>query len=260
LTAALSALALASPAVAASGDQEVLPHASDGSNAQANYQQEAGIFVRADAQTNYEKQLSMFLSANPQPQAVDQEAPAIQQNAYWKSMAAWWESVPWDAVAGQWGCVPGVHEVRFNLPDEKGVVGAVIGGVTGCGAVVSDQVLSALALPIARSTQQSAFGTQNVTVCSPWGLTYRHCLITNGGLLTAQFTYYSSGNITGSSRAGLVGAGQPCAQGSLIALGPIGIGSYGSSWSATGSYNLSTQYSASFVISYGVYSRYCDVL
>lgn len=243
LTAAISAVAISAPAAAAP-DEEAQSKAP----------------VSAGAQIAYETQLDTFLASNPQPIAPSAGATAAQQNAYWKSMSSWWDAVPWEAVAGQWGCDAGVEGVNFNPADKNGVVSASHGGVMDCGVVLDDLTLAAVSTPVARSDQEAQLGIL-ASYCSPSGASYRHCLSTSGTTLTATFQYLSSGNITGASRAGFVGVGNPCAQGSVVALGPVGIGAYGSVWYASGTINQNSQYSASFIVGgSGVYSRYCAIL
>jgi len=88
--------------------------------------------VDRNAQIIYEAELSAFLEANPQPSQADFDQTVDGQNAYWRTMVDWWEAVPWDAVAGQWGCQSSTQAVEFHPPDEAGVISASHGGVGTC--------------------------------------------------------------------------------------------------------------------------------
>lgn len=85
------------------------------------------------AQASYAAEVDSFLSARPEPQSGQFGFTVDEQNGYWAARAAWWEAVPWAAVAGQWGCTTGAVSVAFNSPREDGVVTAGFGGSGDCG-------------------------------------------------------------------------------------------------------------------------------
>ena len=87
------------------------------------------------AQVAYEHEVATFLATNSEPSRSDFDQDVEGQNAYWRAMGAWWESAPWQAVAGQWGCTIQVDTVTFNPADNQGVITAGHGGMGTCGGV-----------------------------------------------------------------------------------------------------------------------------
>jgi len=86
-------------------------------------------------QVAYENAVASFLLENSEPQSGDFDSSTEGRNDYWRAMAAWWESIPWEAVAGQWGCLSSGSTVTFNPADERGVITAGHGGTGTCGGV-----------------------------------------------------------------------------------------------------------------------------
>lgn len=103
------------------------------------------------AQAAYESELAKFLVNSPKPSPADFESSVEGQNAYWQAVGAWWESVPWDAVAGQWGCESGIQGVTFNPATEAGVITAGYGGTGDCGGFVLENP-SILSVPETRTS------------------------------------------------------------------------------------------------------------
>ncbi len=64
----------------------------------------------------HEQELRTFLSNTPPPSPALRAGGVDAQNDYWEAQAAWWDSVPWESVAGQWGCTVGETSVSFNSP------------------------------------------------------------------------------------------------------------------------------------------------
>lgn len=105
------------------------------------------------AQLAFENELATFLASNPAP-TQDDYAPDVEgQNQYWQAIAAWWTEVPWDAVAGQWGCVNTGSSVSFNPIDEAGIISAGYGGSGSCGGVEVHDSAIIFAVPETRTTQ-----------------------------------------------------------------------------------------------------------
>ncbi|WP_157432096.1 hypothetical protein [Agromyces italicus] len=109
------------------------------------------IDVSPAAQAEYEAELVAFLEANPRPESGDFTHSVDGRNSYWKSIAAWWEAVPWEAVAGQWGCTSGGVGVTFNPPDEQGISSAGYGGMIDCGTLYESGTVPLLTEPVPRS-------------------------------------------------------------------------------------------------------------
>lgn len=112
-------------------------------------------------QDAYAAQVSTFLATHPQPSMPSTDDPAIQ-NAYWKSEVAFWDSVPWKAVAGQWGCSFQSYQASFNPTDSDGVRSAGYGTLTNCGPDSTDSLTAVVSQPISRVaaiSQDSALAT-----------------------------------------------------------------------------------------------------
>jgi hypothetical protein len=103
------------------------------------------------SQSEFEAVLVEFLRENPAPESGDFAQSADGRNEYWRTVASWWDRVPWDAVAGQWGCTAGGVSVTFNPPDAAGVSSAGYGGVIDCGTRYSTGTIPLLTEPIPRS-------------------------------------------------------------------------------------------------------------
>jgi len=103
-------------------------------------------------QSEYESEVTDFLANNPKPETADFGYSVDGQNQYWRAMAAWWESVPWVAVAGQWGCESQAVGVTFNPPDSQGVITAGRGGTGSCGGVSIGGNQAIFSIPESRST------------------------------------------------------------------------------------------------------------
>jgi len=103
-------------------------------------------------QAEYEKEVAAFLESNPEPQSADFDYSVDGRNVYWRALGSWWDSVPWVAVAGQWGCVSQAATVTFNPPDEHGVITAGRGGIGHCGGVVISNNPAVFSLPETRAT------------------------------------------------------------------------------------------------------------
>jgi len=88
-------------------------------------------------QASFESKVANFLSTVPQPVASDFGYTTEGQNTYWRAMAEWYDSEPWNAVAGQWGC-EGSQSATFNPANDSGVVVAAYGGVSTCGGFELD--------------------------------------------------------------------------------------------------------------------------
>lgn len=102
-------------------------------------------------EAGYEAELVAFLETNPRPESGDFDHTVNGRNSYWQSLASWWEQVPWDAVAGQWGCTSGGVEVNFNPADSEGVSSAGYGGMIDCGTRYDSGTVPMLTEPTPRS-------------------------------------------------------------------------------------------------------------
>jgi len=219
--------------------------------------QEAGAgpaSLKPQEQQNYESELSEFLDSSPEPTPLANNASVDEQNKYEETLAAWWETVPWDAVAGQWGCDSVVEEITFNPVNADGVTTASHGGMMQCDEIFSPSELAVVSLPELRS--ESDFSVLATRCNPPGGDSW--CLSTSGTTLTASFQYQGAGNVTGKARAGQPGVGSSCGLGILIATGPVGIGNQGAVWYASGTINQNSYYSSSFIIgSSSIYGTWC---
>lgn len=66
----------------------------------------------------YEPELETFLSEHPGPVLdFSSDGSIASLNAFYAAEVAWWNSVPWEAVAGQWGCSFQSFQASFNPPD-----------------------------------------------------------------------------------------------------------------------------------------------
>jgi len=212
------------------------------------------------AEVGFEQQVAAFLEENPKPTDVARGSSASATSQHATAMADWWASVPWSAVAGQWGCEAGVDEVSLLQDEVTQALSATRSGVMHCGEKLTPEQLTVVATPEPRSDLEAQFGIMSTT-CSAIGSPSQHCLTTSGVNFSTTFQYYGSGNITGRVRGGLVGLGNPCAQGSLVAQGPIAIGTYGTVWSAASTINQNSYYSSSFLVGgTALYSRYCAIV
>lgn len=214
---------------------------------------------KAQAQLDHESQLDHFLQVNPEPAPIDETASIDEQNDYAEALAAWWETVPWDAVAGQWGCESVIEEVVLNPVNADGVATASHGGMMQCEEKFSTEELAVISLPQPRGETENRRAA-NARYCDfPGGDDY--CLARNGTTLTASFQHQSAGNKTGKARAGRPGIGQSCGLGTQIAIGPLGTGSQGAVWYASGTINQNSYYSSSFLVgSNSVFGSWCTLL
>jgi len=221
----------------------------------AHAEESSGSAISAEEKLSHESHLSDFLRISPEPAPLAEGATADQQNAYAQELAAWWEAVPWDAVAGQWGCESTVQAVSFNPANAEGVTTASHGGVMDCAADFSEAQLAVVAIPQVRSVTESRAALARY--CDFTGGD-DFCLEVSGSTLTASFQYQQSGVITGQARAGQPGLGQPCGLGTQIAIGPLGMGQLGSVWYASGTVNQNSYWSSSFLLGGGaVYGTWC---
>jgi len=211
--------------------------------------------ISLSQQVSYEAQLADFLEQSPEPQAPSPEAPVTEQNLYQESLADWWVDVPWDAVAGQWGCESVIETVSVSEPDADGLTTASRGGMLQCDAETAVD-LSTVAEP---KVKQDGTMNRATKYCDfPGG--NDHCLSSSGGTMTASFQWQMAGNKTGQARLGKPGVGSSCGLGQQIALGPVGIGSQGSVWYASATVNVNSYWSSSFLISGAAYSTWCATI
>ena len=113
----------------------------------------ASLVAKASiAEINYETEVAAFLASHPEPQSADFDHSVEGQNSYWRAMVAWWNAVPWDAVAGQWGCTSQAAAAAFNPPDERGVITAGYGGTGNCVGANSGDNPAVFSIPKTRST------------------------------------------------------------------------------------------------------------
>lgn len=121
-------------------------------------------------QRAYEQKLETFLSEHPGPvHDFPSDGSVASLNAFYAAEVAWWNSVPWEAVAGQWGCSFQSFQASFNPPDANGVISAGYGTIINCG-----NALSAAATEMASSAPQ----TKSAAIASDPSLI--HSLSSNG--------------------------------------------------------------------------------
>lgn len=218
------------------------------------------------AQRAAEQQLVRFREAKPEPRPPAQSASQEAWNAYWTKMYDWWQEVPWDAVSEQWGCEQGVTEVEL-VTAADGAITAQYSGNAHCPVDLPQEAAGRVGIPEPRALHESmrtsdAVALASVQTCDlPGG--NDHCLTrpySGSATLTASFRYFQSGNITGRARLGH-SSQTSCTQGTQLALGTLGTGTYGSTWYATGSAAFSARFSSSFIVGTStVYSRFCAVM
>lgn len=109
------------------------------------------------AQIDFEMEVAAFLTNSPEPQSEDFDYSIEGRNSYWRAMAAWWDAVPWNAVAGQWGCTSQAGGATFNPPDEQGVITAGYGGTGNCSGAEVGKNPAIFSIPKTRSTIVSEF-------------------------------------------------------------------------------------------------------
>jgi hypothetical protein len=103
-------------------------------------------------QAQYEQTVQAFLAANPAPKNPGQEAPVAVQNSYWSAEAAYWRALPWQALAGQWGCALTGAVVTINPPSPQGVTTASAGTTANCGNLAPD-LASRISIPETKTQQ-----------------------------------------------------------------------------------------------------------
>lgn len=189
---------------------------------------------------------------------MDADASVSVQNAYQEAMDEWWKEVPWDAVAGQWGCALISHDVVVSEAGADGSVSAGHGGMMQCGDLTEAE-LSAVSQPVSRSTTEASRGVL-ATYCDFPGGTEDYCLSKSGSTMTASFQWQGAGNKTGQARLGNVGLSGSCGLGSQVALGAVGIGRQGAVWYASGTVNQNSKWSSSFLISGANYGSWCATI
>lgn len=227
------------------------------------------------SQSSYENEVASFLSSHPQPANVGLDASVSAQNEHWAQEVAFWKSVPWEAVVGQWGCtLKSVTVERDAQPADNGVVGAGYSGLMNCGANASTTVLKD-ALTVATKTAQlstrapsaSSFAQAALSPVGPNAYVNEGCAV--GGstqdCLYADFSaamneatvqWLENSTITGRARLGYVGSG--CSDGTQLAISPLGMGGQYATWYAAHSVSMDTTWVSSFVLESGTYSRFCQ--
>lgn len=223
------------------------------------------VAVSAKAQADYEAQLADFLRTSPEPAGIALDAPTEEQNAYWDAMSTWWEEVPWEAVAGQWGCTPGPQEVSANPVDELGVTTYGHGGVMQCSTVFGQDELSAVTQVLPRTeslARLSEAAPAQIRRCDAIGGQQDFCLTrpaSGSATLTASMQWLVGSTQTGRARLGHVGV-SGCSAGTQLALGAVGSGGYAAVWYATGTAAYSASFSSSFLYSSGsYYGTWCAI-
>ncbi|MBB5632113.1 hypothetical protein BKA04_000336 [Cryobacterium mesophilum] len=100
----------------------------------------------------YELELASFLREHPGPvQDFPKDGSAESLNAFYAAQVVWWNSVPWEAVAGQWGCSFQAFQATSNPPDEVGVISAGFGTIINCGNALSPAATAMASTPQTRS-------------------------------------------------------------------------------------------------------------
>jgi len=123
-----------------------------GTAAVASQQSQSELPVSDPAvQAAFESEVAAFLASSEEPSRSDFPSDVEGQNTYWRAMGTWWDSIPWQAVAGQWGCTIQSDTVTFNPIDEQGVVTAGHGGIGTCGGVVISEAPAIFTVPDTRS-------------------------------------------------------------------------------------------------------------
>lgn len=216
-----------------------------------------------------EKRVAAFRAANPEPSAPSTGAPQAEWNAYWREMHDWWSSVPWDAVAAQWGCEAGETSVEL-LESANGAVSAQYGGVANCSGELESFELGSVGIPEPRTARLAVYAmdaaqgasTFAVQQCDlPGGDNY--CLTrpaSGSPTLTASFQNGFNKTLTGRARLGSVPGTGSCVNGSQIALGTLGTGGLFATWYATGSAAYSGRFSSAFMAGSATYGRHCALM
>lgn len=213
-----------------------------------------------------ESKLVNFHAANPEPKQPAASASQEAWNAYWQRMADWWNEVPWDAVAEQWGCEAGGTQVEL-VEGKDGSVTAQYSGMVQCDSDLGQPASGYVGIPQPRSQQLAAYsaasktdiGILAVQQCDlPGGDNY--CLTrpsSGSSTLTASFQKGSPGTITGRARLGSVAATGSCTNGTQIALGGLGTGGQYANWYATGTAAYNGRFSSAFMVGTSTYGRHC---
>lgn len=101
----------------------------------------------------FEQQVADFLAESPGPvQTHPKDGTTASLNSYYEAEVAWWDSVPWEAVVGQWGCTLRTYEANFNPPEQSGVVSARYGVIADCGNALDATGMTWLTSPVTRSS------------------------------------------------------------------------------------------------------------
>ncbi len=216
-------------------------------------------------QQEFEHQLETFLRAHHEPAPLAADATMEEQNGFAKTAYDFWKSVPWEAVAGQWGCLLGNVGVTYLPADRHGVVTAAYGTIIHCGkgvAAIDPDLISEprtkTSLLSERAAQGQNLGPLYLEWCSTQG-NAQLCLLNPQYTIKAR-TLWLGGTVTGQARLGGVSPSGPCLNGSLVAITPVGIGGYGTIWTASAQQLVNGRWSSAFIISGGVYGRFCDFL
>ncbi|SKB01579.1 hypothetical protein SAMN06295879_3281 [Agreia bicolorata] len=194
----------------------------------------------------YSQQVSDFLAAHPDPAAAETSALSrSDRDQRARELAAYWETVPWDAVAGQWGCT--VQYLGTSLkPAASGELVALVSLVYDSACVkASDGAATRVeARPIAATNSGGAslmsyddncgtLGANLITLCMGFegpGVAYSW---QNDALFGTRTSY----NILSS-----IAPDAGCAEGDVVSVGPTVTLSPGQYIKNQSSSQVSTQY------------------
>ena len=230
---------------------------------------ETSALPDSDQQVAYENELAGFLDENPAPTPVNLSSSIPVQNAYWENQAEWLAQVPWEAVAGQWGCVSSANNIVLNAPTEEGLITATYSGLMNCSSDLNSTELAVVAEPITRSSYAAPSDPGVVardikpvgeSYCDFPGGTERFCINQNGTTLTATFQWNGTGTKTGRVRLGQSDLSS-CTAGTQMAISGLGTGGSGAVWYASSSVSANANWSNSFLYTDGaLYARWCALI
>lgn len=212
--------------------------------------------------------VAAFLSQHTAPTTPSSAATAAEQNTHWAAEVAYWQTVPWTDIAGQWGCqVKSVSVTRDLKEDANGVLGAGYSLLLDCGPNPSPALVNAAttiaARPDLQSTTSSAASAPASTDayqnqgCGE-GSETEDCLYSDfsAGMNKATAEWLVNSVVVGQVRLAQI-APSTCGNGVAVATSPEGEGQQYAVWTVTHTVSVDTGWVSEFLESGAVISRFC---
>lgn len=227
--------------------------------------------ISASRQADADAIVAEFITHNPAPENGPGSADA-EFAAYNDRLAAYWESVPWEAVVEQWGCAVTLRASVTVQMTDSGTTTVVLEEGHLCNNTIAAEaagiVESRSAYLADRGIAYDGSGKTADQATSPRGsgpgtdvtLSLGRPVL---GQIRAGATFTGSGNAAAFIRLGRSDLGS-CVAGAQIATGGSGVWAAGESRSITASVNQNANWSSGWQrdrgTGYNNEGRYCELI